>query len=93
MTTILFVLSFAVLAFYVVGAVSVIWDTKLSPFFEFFIEFNGWIITTLAAVNSLLLVFAVTISALGSTQVLILLAYIAFCLASIATTIYKFKKG
>lgn len=93
MTTILFVLSLAVLAFYVVGAVSVIWDNKLSQFFEFFIEFNGWIITTLAALNSLLLVFGVMIGALGSTQVLILLAYILFSVASIAFTIYKYKKG
>lgn len=93
MTTILFVLAFVVLVFYVVGAVSLIWDNKLTEFYEFYVEFNGWIITALASLNSLLLVFGVMIGALGSTQVLILLAYIVFSIAAIGTSIYKYTKA
>ena len=93
MTTILFVLSAIVLDFYVIGAVALIWENKFTEYFEFFVEFNGWFITALGAFNSLLLVLAITIGAIGSTQVLILLAYILFCIGSIAVSTHKFIRA
>lgn len=92
MTTILFVLSFITLMYFVVGAVSLLCDNKLTDYFEFSVEFNGWFCTALASINTLLLIFAISIGALGSIQVLILFAYAVFNLATIAATIYKFSK-
>lgn len=93
MNTILLVLAAIALAFFITGAVSMIVENKLTEMFEFYTEFNGWIITTLAAFNSLLLTFATALNMLGSTQVLILIPYTLFSLANIAGSIYKFKKA
>lgn len=91
MNTILLVLAAITLAFYCVGAVALIVDNKLSDFFEFYTQYNGWIVTALSAFNALLLTFATALGMLGATQIIILIVYAIFSIAMIALTIKKYK--
>lgn len=92
MHTILFVLTVAVLVFYIFGAVSLCIETKATDFYEFFVLYNGWIVTALGAINAVLVTFFCLIGGVGSTQAFILVAYFLLALVAIGFTVYQFIK-
>ena len=93
MITVLIALALVLLAFYVTGAFSLVFENKLTEFFEYFLERNGVIITGLGAVNALLLSFFSTTFIVAEWQTLILLAYVVVSLVSKGFTIYVYNKA
>lgn len=87
------VLSLLVFAFHVLGATSLLWENKLSEFYDFFIGYNGWYCTILGVLTNIIVILALCLFTLGSIQLIILFVSTIFGVAAISNCIYYYIKG